>query len=353
MKKSFLALLCLLFSTSMWAQQQKKDSTTQKKKKIEFTFVPYLSYNRNLEFMFGAVPMAMYRLNPKDTISPKSLTGASAVYTTNKSFFVVGFGRWYFKEDTWRLQAYAGAGDRNSQFFMEDEMSAGFYDYATKMTFFNVGVKRKIGHKLYAGLSFAYTDYDTDYYGVTEPTSQATYALEPSLLSDTRDNVYYPTTGHVAKLRWQTFQKWIGNDVTANRVYAEYNKYWSTRENSDVIAARASATVGLGDIAFEQQKVLGGKDIRGYSEGKYRGDGLIALQGEYRYNFAKRMGVVGYAGLATIYGSDTDSFDWSLYPGIGAGYRYKAFKDSPFTVGLDGALGKDDWGVYFRIGEAF
>ncbi|MFD2601999.1 hypothetical protein [Flavobacterium suzhouense] len=42
-----------------------------------------------------------------------------------------------------------------------------------------------------------------------------------------------------------------------------------------------------------------------------------------------------------------------MYPGIGAGYRYRVFKGMKFNVGLDGAVGKDDWGVYFRIGEAF
>ncbi len=71
------------------------------------------------------------------------------------------------------------------------------------------------------------------------------------------------------------------------------------------------------------------------------------------YNFRNRVGLVGFAGLATIYGSDTESFNWGLYPGGGVGCRYQAFKSTRFNIGLDAALGKDDWGMYFRIGEAF
>ncbi|GLB49983.1 BamA/TamA family outer membrane protein [Neptunitalea lumnitzerae] len=352
MKKIILISILSMLSGMLYSQEEGKVKETQDKK-VEFTFMPYVSYNRNLEFMFGLVPMVMYKVNQEDKLSPKSLSGAAAVYTTNGSFFVVAFSRWYFKEDQWRLQSYFGTGDHNSQFFMSDEYSAGFYDFATKSTFFNVGVKRKVSKKLYVGLSFSYFDFETDYYGVTDATSSKTFALEPNLLSDTRDNVYYPTSGYLGKFRWQTYQTWLGNDEQANRVFVDYNKYWPLHKGNDVLATRVAGSFGLGDIGFEQQEVLGGKDIRGYTEGKYRGDGLLSLQGEYRLNFADRMGVTGFLGLATIYGSDTEDFNWDIYPGIGVGYRYKAFKDSPFTVGVDGALGKDDWGVYFRIGEAF
>ncbi len=98
---------------------------------------------------------------------------------------------------------------------------------------------------------------------------------------------------------------------------------------------------------------LGGRDIRGYSEGKYRGDGLMAVHGEYRYNFKNKLGLVAFFGLGAIYGSDTESFDWKTYPGGGVGIRYRAFKTVKFNIGLDAAMGKDDWGLYFRIGEAF
>jgi hypothetical protein len=42
-----------------------------------------------------------------------------------------------------------------------------------------------------------------------------------------------------------------------------------------------------------------------------------------------------------------------LLPGAGVGERFMALPDYQGNVGFDVAVGRDDWGIYFRIGEAF
>ncbi|RSK40223.1 BamA/TamA family outer membrane protein [Mangrovimonas spongiae] len=356
--KNALFVALILFSVGLsFGQSNQTDSLTtpQKKiKKVDFSVMPFVSYNRNLEFMFGAIPMMMYKLNKEDNTSPKSLTGLSAVYTTNSSYFLAFFNQFYFKEDTWRGKLFAVHGDNNSQFYMEGIEASGFYDYGTLTTIISAGIQRKVIDKLYVGLTYTFAHYDTEYENEVLPQSTTqTNALEINALYDGRNAVYYPTKGEKAQFKFISFPTWFGNDVQANKIVSEYNKYFSMKNERDVVAARFAGKFGLGDIAFEQQQTLGGKDIRGYSEGKYRGEGLMAIQGEYRLNFHKKMGIVGFAGLATIYGSSNDDFNWKAYPGIGLGYRYKAFKTVNFNIGLDAAVGKDDWGIYFRIGEAF
>lgn len=298
--------------------------------------------------------MAMYRPNPADTISPKSLSGLAAVYTTNNSYFISFFNKIYLNEDRWRLTAFGMTGQQNSQFYMDDMEDPGFYDYGTKTTFIAVGAQRRIIPHLYGGFTYSYAHHHTEYEdGVQPPSTVQTNGLQLNGLYDTRDAVYYPHTGIKTSLKWISFPTWFGNDVEAKKILSEYNHYLSMREGKDVLALRFAGKFGLGDIAFEQQVTLGGRDIRGYSEGKYRGDGLMAVQGEYRYNFENKLGMVGFFGLGTIYGSDTQSFDWKAYPGAGVGIRYRAFKTVKFNIGLDAAVGKDDWGFYFRIGEAF
>jgi len=357
MKKTLLlSITCFLWFSLFYPQQNPADSTASKKhtKSIDFNVMPYLNYNRTLDFMFGAIPMMMYKLNKADTISPKSLSGISAVYTTNKSYFIASFNKWYFKEDRWRGQLFLATGNQNAQYYVDDIDLPDFYNYRTKTTMFNFSLQRKVVKALYAGLGYAYAHYDTKYEDNIEPSSIThTNGLQFNLMYDTRDAVYYPTHGDKIKLRWLSYPTWLGNDVNANKILSEYNKYFPFRNGTDVLAARFSGKFGLGNIAFEQQVTIGNEDIRGYSEGKYRGDGLMDLQAEYRFNFSEKMGVVGFAGVATIYGSDTESFNWKLYPGAGAGFRYRAFKTEKFNVGLDAAVGKGDWGLYFRIGEAF
>ena len=48
-----------------------------------------------------------------------------------------------------------------------------------------------------------------------------------------------------------------------------------------------------------------------------------------------------------------ESDDGKLLPAVGAGFRFTAFPDNHMNVGLDAAVGDGDWGIYFRIGEAF
>lgn len=357
MQKFLPFLIFFLCCSGVWSQAKVADSTAKspvKTKNIDFNVMPYINYNRTLDFMFGAIPMMMYKVNKADTISPKSLSGISAVYTTNKSYFVASFNKIYFNEDKWRAQFIFVTGNQNAQFYVDDIDTPDFYDYGTKKTLVAMTLQRKLIKALYAGLGYSYAHYDTKYQDDIQPSSIThTNGLQLIMMYDTRDAVYYPTKGDKIKLRWISYPEWIGNDVSANKILSEYNTYFPMRGGTDVLAARFSGKFGLGNISFEQQVTIGGEDIRGYSEGKYRGDGLMALQGEYRYNFNKKMGLVGFAGLATIYGSDTEDFNWNLYPGAGVGYRYRAFKHEKFNVGLDAAVGKGDWGLYFRIGEAF
>jgi outer membrane translocation and assembly module TamA len=111
--------------------------------------------------------------------------------------------------------------------------------------------------------------------------------------------------------------------------------------------------MGLGELDFNQQFIVKDKDIRGYTQGGYRGNYLLSLQGEYRWNFHPRWGAVGFAGVATVFKAINESDNGKLLPGIGSGIRFRAFPETNFSVGLDVAAGIDDWGIYFQIGEAF
>ena len=170
---------------------------------------------------------------------------------------------------------------------------------------------------------------------------------------DLRDNVYYTRSGSISELDWTPYPGFFNNKFESNKIEIDHNQYFSTRKDKDVIAARIYGGFGIGDLSFEQQYIVGRQDIRGYTQGKYRGDYLFAAQGEYRWNFHKKLSAVGFFGLATIYGSINKSVDGILLPGIGSGIRYNVFPKYHMNVGIDIAAGKDDWGFYFRVGEAF
>jgi hypothetical protein len=42
-----------------------------------------------------------------------------------------------------------------------------------------------------------------------------------------------------------------------------------------------------------------------------------------------------------------------ILPGAGIGFRYMMIPEIRANVGVDIAVGREDWGLYFRIAEAF
>ncbi|MFB3388327.1 hypothetical protein [Flavobacterium sp. LAR06] len=71
MQKILLSIILSFCCSLAWTQTKSNDSTAtvKPKKNIDFNVLPYISYNRNLELKFGAIPMMMYKINPADTIS--------------------------------------------------------------------------------------------------------------------------------------------------------------------------------------------------------------------------------------------------------------------------------------------
>lgn len=331
--------------------QEKEETETKKDKKVKV--VPYISYNRTYEFMFGAVPMMMYNINKKDTISPKSISGLMGIYTTNKTWFALAFSKLYLKEDHWRITIGAGLGTANSQFLSSGTRS-NFIDYQTGADFFKVEVQRKIGNDLYFGGNYMYTKFNNEFDFETPVYEEVKLnGLGVVFLRDKRDNVYYPYNGSEFNLNYTGYLKFMGNEDESSKIELKYNKFLKTKRARDIIALRAYGGFGLGEVPFNNLLVVEGTDLRGYSMGEYRGKQLLAVQGEYRYNFKGKMGLVGFTGLGTIYGSDIESHEGKILPSFGIGYRYTVFPENNMNVGLDLAAGKDDWGIYFRIGEAF
>jgi hypothetical protein len=80
---------------------------------------------------------------------------------------------------------------------------------------------------------------------------------------------------------------------------------------------------------------------------------MMAVQGEYRWNFYNKMSAVGFGGVASVFNGINSEFDGKLLPAVGVGFRYVVFEENHMNVGLDAAVGDGDWGIYFRIGEAF
>jgi outer membrane protein assembly factor BamA len=296
--------------------------------------------------------MLMFNPVDTDTISHSSLIGGVATYSTSKTWFVMGFGMFYLDENKWRITSAAGLGTVNYQFYLDHPLG-GWIPYESKANFAMVKVERRIYDKLYGGVTYIFADVITNLDNLPLTDSLRLNGLGLNLSLDKRSNPYYPRSGYYGTVKLNSFPEFFGNRSSSQKLEIDYNHYFSLRGDKDVLAARMYTGFGLGDVAFNQQLIVKSPDIRGYTQGAYRGDYLLALQGEYRWNFHERWGAVGFAGVASVFKAINESDNGKLLPAIGTGIRYKAFQETNMSVGLDVAAGIDDWGIYFQIGEAF
>lgn len=320
--------------------------------RYKFIPLPYVNYNRSIEFSVGALPMVMFNPVATDTISPSSIGGLLGFYSTNKTWFVMGFTRLYLAEDKWRITAAGGTGSINFQFYLDDPIDA-WLPYNTQAEFVTVGVQRRVVGDFFLGVNYVHSNFlnTLDMSSDTSSTTLDGIGLNAAL--DSRSNVYYPRNGFVTNVSYTAYPEAFGNEEPSNTISIDYNHYWPARAEQDVIAVRGYAGLGIGDLTFNQQYVVGQNDIRGYTQGEYRGNYLVAAQGEYRFNRWGRWGLVGFFGLATVFDGINEGDNGKILPGIGTGIRFTAFPENHMNIGMDIAVGNGDWGLYFRASEAF
>jgi hypothetical protein len=347
MKKYLYLFLLILLCVDAYSQRQKH------LEKPKLMGIPIIGYNKSFGWKFGAFGAVYYPINKKDTISPPSMSGAGAMITTNGTWCAFGFTSMYYKEDLWRTQIAVGHSNQNFQFFNENFGSGGsFMAYNTVADFVYAEQMINVYKRWYTGLDATWFNVNTTV-DAPIPTQVRNYvAMGIPLTQDSRDNVQNPSSGSFANCRLNRFSKALGSYSEYTKLDLDVSKYFG-KSPKKVFACKASVSTALGTVPFEAQTVVGGRVLRGYSDGKYRGDQVYALQGEYRWNFYKRLGAVFFGGVATPV---TEGTQWDasyILPAAGTGIRYMMIEEIRANIGFDIALGKQDYGIYIRFAEAF
>jgi outer membrane translocation and assembly module TamA len=121
-----------------------------------------------------------------------------------------------------------------------------------------------------------------------------------------------------------------------------------------VLAFQIYGNFTNGDTPFTDLAAMGGSKImRGYYEGRYLDNYLLATQVEYRLPLWRRIGAVGFISVGEV-ASQFNEFSFSgIKPAGGIGLRYKIMEKENLNLRLDVAFGKNTSGIYINISEAF
>jgi hypothetical protein len=157
---SFILICLVLGTASMRAQGPGVGGNKRIEGKFKYMPIPYVNYDRSLGFSVGAVPLLMFNPSEKDTFSPSSLIGGLGFWTSNKTWFLMGFGMFYLDEDRWRITTAGGTGAVNYQFYLGGIINS-WIPYESEADFFMLKVERRIIEQIYGGLSYLFADVVT------------------------------------------------------------------------------------------------------------------------------------------------------------------------------------------------
>jgi len=361
----------LFFSITIgFAQKREKDSLKGEEKfdkERNFIAIPTVTYNNSFGAMFGGMASYFYHLNENDTISPLSSSGLVATYTSNKSWFLIVPNSLYFKEDKYRAKLVGGLGSIEFQTFVDwsdiignlppailpPNLDGTFIDFNTTFAFLYSEFVIKVYKDYYVGGNFLISNTKTIFDLPTNPEDEQTLlGFGFNFEKDSRNNQFAPTLGNNGKLFTNHFLKSFGSTSNYSNFNFQFNQYYPLKEKNTLMW-RLYAQVASGDVPFSGQNVVGSDDLRGYSNGKNRANQVYDAQAEYRHWLNEKWGFVAFGGIATAVNNFSDFSFNKLLPAAGAGIRFAALPKSNINIGIDAAVGKEDWGVYFRIGEAF
>ena len=178
------------------------------------------------------------------------------------------------------------------------------------------------------------------------------------LTADTRDSPVEATSGFLIDVAssW-SFVTFGGSSYPAATVDARlFSSLFSAPlvERKVVLAAQLYWAYAGGTPPFQELPRLGGDELmRGYYDGRYRDNALVAVQAEIRLPVWWRFGLVAF-GAAGQVARDPLSFRMGNTKLCGgAGLRFVLDEKSGASIRADVAMGADGADFYFNLGEAF
>jgi len=286
--------------------------------------MPMVTSNPAMKTGFGAMGMFMFKIDSQDTISPPSVASVYGIYSTNDSYIFILGSKLFLKEDAYRLLLAAGTPRVNNNFEYDFGYETPNVVYSELIPFAVTGVSRRIIENFYAG--FLYVAFKSKYrfdkgsdeeneftrrlFGLLGIEDNFTSSVGVDLSYDSKDYQYYPTAGIEVNLRPMFNGTWLGGDYNYTSISYDINWYKGLTERS-ILAARIAGGHSTGDVPFSGYQTYGQRNtLRGYPNGKYRAKNMFTVQAEYRWRFYKRLGMVGFAGTGTLWGSDDKQEDF-------------------------------------------
>jgi hypothetical protein len=307
----------------------------------------------------------IFPLNKKDERSPPSMIGGAGMYASSGSWALGAVTKLYFKEDRYRLTAAYGRGEIDYSFYGIGD-AAGRLGVSVPIhqggralliePLFHLKWNLFLGPRYQwrsLGVQLSGENLPPDFEFTPKELDAKTAALGFHLQQDRRNSQFYPDRGSLIDVVGDFFHQGIGSDLN----YQSYNFALNTYSHigaKQVLAFRGYGCAVTGDVPFYDLCFVGAhNDIRGYQSGRYQDRRLLATQLEYRLELPRRIGLVGFFGVAEVAPTIGQFNAENMLPAGGVGLRFMVARKSHLNLRFDYGVGKDGGGLYMGLGEAF
>ncbi|MEM8523189.1 MAG: BamA/TamA family outer membrane protein [Bacteroidota bacterium] len=356
-----LALLSVILFLSSSLSAQKDTATIQRNK---LTAYPVLFYLPETSLGFGGVGAYTFRLPTESNETRPSQFSALLAYTLQKQVLVYLYNEIYQDDQKWWLRNEIGYYIYFYDFFGVGNDNLEDYVETFGVTYprIRLNAQRLMLPNFYTGIRYWYDGYNitqTEEEGLLR-SGEITGGLGGTVSGigwvnnyDSRDNIFTPRSGWFVEVIGFWNRKGLGSDFNFSRYTYDVATYFKHMERN-VFAVNLFGGFITGDAPFNELMFLGGsRKGRGYYEGRFRDNHLVLLQGEYRMQVFKRIGMTffgSYGAVAPKFNAyELENFRWNA----GLGLRYLANPQEGLTARVDFGFGKNAFNFYFTVGEAF
>ena len=260
----------------------------------------------------------------------------------------------FWSGDRWR---YTGVVGRISPRLDTYDASGNAYRFNLDGWAVYQELRRRIGRTaLFLGARFVFMDSTTTFDSGRLPPDIPSpefdtrdSGLGPVAEFDTRDNAFTPSSGLQIKASAMFYGSYLGGDHDYRRYTADGAFYWDAFPRL-VLATRLRTQSVPGDAPFYARPFI---RLRGIPTMRYQGETAVSLDGEARFNVARRWWLVAFAGGGwTDAGSIHVLEDQSVHAG-GFGFRYLIARVLGIQAGIDVARGPEKTAFYVVFGSSW
>ena len=367
MKKLISFLLVAFFVFPCFGNENEKSLIKQKRS--GFIALPVLFYTPETKLAGGVAINYYFRESGSASTSKPSIIVPSITYTQQKQMMAELVADLYWQNEMYHILGYLGYKKFPDKFYGigKSTPESNEESYTPRSAKINLSILKRIGAKWGAGIQFEFEhnklilveESGLLAQGVIPGSEGGTTSGAGFLFNrDSRDNIFYPTSGCYCQFSVSLFNNALGSGYDFKRYSIDFRQYLSL-SSSHVVAVQSYLNMQTGEPPFQKLSMLAGRIggynlMRGYYEGRYRDKNMMAFQIEYRIlPVWWRLGLVAFAGFGDV-SDKMENFELRKFKySIGGGIRFLINQNEKLNIRLDFAYGKNSSGMYITIGEAF